>query len=393
MPAWLRGEDRTAALLAAGAFALPLSLVGAQVFLYAAVLSWLVEAVRARRAPELRSGLLLGGALYAAAAIASIWLGLRPEMTVARLHRLLLILLIPAVLRAARGREALPAALGLLLAAGTALRGLYDLGRFPVHVWVHHRNIPDFGNMRDPQFYMVALFLLLGAWLASPQSKSNPFGRAGRWLASRAWLPWAMALCALGLGLHQKRGVWLAFALSFVLLVILRRRWRWLLALAAGVALLAAVPATRARLADLQDIWNPKRGDRALLWSRIAPKLIADHPAGMGFKAITNDDLRGYARGVQPKLNHLHNNFLQVTAELGWHGVAVWTAWMAGGVVVFARRRSDPAGAALLCAFTGLLLNGMVESNFGDNEVYMLFLLLLGMASARRAEPPLAAET
>ena len=94
---------------------------------------------------------------------------------------------------------------------------------------------------------------------------------------------------------------------------------------------------------------------------------------------------------IQPKLNHLHNNDLQLRLELGWAGVAAWLAWMLTGLGVMwltfrraVRHATPDAGLAygLLGGFLALQLNGLVEYNFGDAEIFMLFNLLLGLAAA-----------
>lgn len=372
-----RGHSPLALGLLGCAFFLPLTLVGAQLFAYASVLGWVVLVAR-RQAPwrDLLQPVAIGGLVYATLCVASIWVGIRPEQTLSKIYRLSLVLLIPAVRHAARGDPRLSLRLAATLVTACALRGVYDLARFPVHVWVRHLAPPDFGNMRDPQFYMVGVFLALA--LLRLGLAIAPRKRVGVLLA--------LALCLLGVVLHQKRGVWVAFALAFVVLTACWRRWSWLLLLVVGAGLIAVLPVTRDRLKDLEDIWNPKRGDRALIWKKIAPKLIAAHPYGMGYKSLTNADLKAVHPGVQVKLNHLHNNWLQVTLELGWLGVTAWTLWMLAVLLAFTRVRHDPDPAARALAtgwavaFLALLLNGLVESNFGDNEIFMLMMLVAGVA-------------
>ena len=47
-------------------------------------------------------------------------------------------------------------------------------------------------------------------------------------------------------------------------------------------------------------------------------------------------------------------------------------------------RSGDRALAAgVLCAVVGLLPNGMVEYNFGDTEILLLYCMLAGLAAAQ----------
>ncbi len=147
---------------------------------------------------------------------------------------------------------------------------------------------------------------------------------------------------------------------------------------------------------DLRSIGNVARGDRAAIWSEVAPGIIADHPWGFGYMALTHEDMLRYSRNIQPGLNHLHNNVLQIRLELGWPGILVWLGWMgvALGLLVRAARRESrfrgseaPLGQGALAAFCALLLNGMVEYNFGDTEILMVFNLLIGMAACLAAAP------
>lgn len=386
---WLR------MLLIATAAALPFVALS-QVLAYPSVLLtiWILirDPKRLSHCPRWHWAFALVFVLFCAGS--AVW-GVEGARSLTRLHRLSLLLLIPAVPIAFAGRSPLPLVGGLVL--GSVLSAAYDMVRVPLEVSPakalldagrmtteeFNQALLDTGSMTTPQFYLVGLLLLL----AIPPR---------RWAVLIKHAPWAWALALLvsgfGLLIHFKRGTWLAFALAVVLLSLLRQNRRILSALLLGVALILAIPATRDRVKDMATMLNPNKGDRAALWSRVAPPLLREHPWGYGYKAMRPRDLQAY-HPVQPKLNHLHNNVLQITGELGWLGGAFWTAWMlaAWGASLTAVRRAAGdarAPAAGICAaFTGLLANGMVEYNFGDTEILMLFALLLGMI-ARSSAPP-----
>jgi O-antigen ligase len=118
----------------------------------------------------------------------------------------------------------------------------------------------------------------------------------------------------------------------------------------------------------------------------------------MGTAAPTNDDFRRVSKRVELKLNHLHNNPLQVLLETGWLGLTAWLIWIATVFRLMLRNLTAAgqaawpraAALAILGSFLGLMLNGLVEYNFGDSEILMLLCLLMGAAEALRCRGPIA---
>jgi len=228
--------------------------------------------------------------------------------------------------------------------------------------------------MRDPQFYLSALLMLIAAGCGGV-FPVNARARAAALLATGA-----------ALVLHFKRGVWLAFGVSAATLCLFFRRRAFIVLLPAIGAVLL-LPPVRARWSALTEEFGP-RASRRVLWTRIAPKMIRENPWGVGRGVIRNKDLQRYGRLRETKLNHLHNNGLQIAVESGWGGVAAWTVWMVAGAVEMARNAARAARdrhplrwvpIGIGAVFLGLMLNGMVEYNFGDSEVFMWFLLLFGL--------------
>jgi O-antigen ligase len=184
-----------------------------------------------------------------------------------------------------------------------------------------------------------------------------------------------------------------------VLVVAVAARDRRLVAvLVLGALAALALPQVRERLALLRNEGNVAMGGRRALWTVIGPELIAAHPLGMGWKAPRHEDFRAVSPHVQERLNHLHSNPMEVLLETGWLGLAAWLAWMgrAFGVGAAAVRRTRAAGGAAaalaiggLGAFTGLMLNGLAEYNFGDMEILMVLLWIMGLLATfgRRGEP------
>lgn len=365
-------------MVAAFAFFLPITIAVAEGLVFAAIPVWLYAWARRRGGAPKLSPYAWPIACFIAAALVSSFLGVRPEVSLGRSPRLLL-LLIPFIAALAFGGGAWARRAVVLFISGCALRGLYDIVRVPVLV-SRGVGLYDTGNMRDPQMYMTALCFLLAGW--------------GQWAGGERRGRWAgLVAAAAGLVLHFKRGAWFSFVFAVTGMGVLARKYRAVAAVVlCGLGLLL-VPQVRERLEWLKKEWSPQ-GGRRQLWTRAAPALLRDHPMGMGLGAVKAADFKPYTRGLEPKLNHLHNNVLQIAVELGWAGLAVWLWWMATALVVMyggwraaAREGRGDAWMALgaLGAFVALLLNGAVEYNFGDSEILMLYGFLMGLSCAGRA--------
>ncbi|MDZ4199204.1 MAG: O-antigen ligase family protein [Kiritimatiellia bacterium] len=372
-------------LLIAWAASIPLSIAAAQIFAYPAALLTLYRWILTRDRSALHSPVFMAAVLFSAAALLAAALGPRPSVGLWKTRRLIVFL--PLLLAVAQSRDPLkPGAferrLGLAFLVGCALLALHDVVRIPLGAF-HGEWIFGLGNMRDPQFYMTGLFLLFAT--GSPSRT-----RRDRWLIFMVLL-----LLTAGLLLHFKRGVWFSFAATLPLLCLVCRRWKPLILFLAAVALALLIPATRDRLLQAKSEFSRNRGGRMTLWTEVAPSLIRQYPMGMGMSVATNSDFRGVNRRVETKLNHLHNNALQVLLETGWIGLACWLTWMTLvfktliGCLRIHPDRASPTGQvalALLGAFTGLMLNGLVEFNFGDSEIFMLLFLLIGAAESLRPQ-------
>lgn len=286
-----------------------------------------------------------------------------------------------------------PTIAGRRLQAATDALGLTDgLRDWTVRHWrarTYNDALAKLGGMAMAQRLMTgfvaALALALHARRAAP-------GHRARWRVALAlWL-------AAGLVVALKRGPWVSTAL--VATPLLAAGWglrRVVPALLVAVALVLALPAARARIADLPSELTFNKGGRALMWRHIVPGLRKDHPWGVGFRGLTNDKMRRYTRRVELFQNHVHSNPLQILVELGWQGLAAYLVWMFLGLrqgvrlVAGAPRapdgRRDRAEALLravpLAMLAALFLNGFVEYNFADGELVILYGLAMGLAAVR----------
>lgn len=363
------------------AFVLPLS-VASETILFCCLAVWLCSVLRDLRVrwTDIRSNPYLVPLIaFAVVALLTIFWSVRPAETLQRVHRLLIPLVI--LLMGDVYCRPSPRTFGVLepifaFLCGCAVLGLYDLFRIPRAEFTHGA-LFQAGNMRDPQMYLAGLCLLLAVGASNIR---------------REWIPliWSCAaLFGAGILLHFKRGVWFSVIAVIALFSLLTRTWRLPALLAVMIAVVLLVPSLREpvwqRVIDIRKLGQEEVGGRYALWTEVAPRLLPQYPLGMGYCAVENEDFAEHTDHVQEKLNHMHNNLLQVTLETGVVGALVWLLWMGTAIVVMCRRlniHSKDLGPrlriGLLCAFVGLMLNGVVEYNFGDTEILMLLCFLMG---------------
>lgn len=363
--------------IACGLLILPVSNSVGQIPLYAAGLTWLWQLSRGKSSANRSTWVFLGG--WMLLMVLSLLFAVHPEMGIRKLSRLLIFPLVGAVSAVClqkRERQMAAEEICKALVLGVTLLGVHDLGYFPLKM---HGGMAfqDVGNMTSPQFYLVGLVLWLGLI-------SLDRARVSRWWWS--CLPFLLS----GILLHQKRGVWLACALTIGLWTLWSRRWKTLATLVLLGCLALSLPHVRHRLGELREVVQPTHGGRMVLWTQVAPRILPAYPWGMGYNGSTYEDFRAVLPpgiSMEAGLRHLHNNFLQIRLELGWQGLCWWTLWM-GSVLLKAfrpRQGERILRHAVGFAFLGLLLNGLVEYNFGDSEVLKVYLVLMGLVDALSA--------
>ncbi len=365
-------------LLLAFAFFLPLSIAAAEPCAILAFALWTPSVWTKKFPTPPRHPLSWPIVIFLCVAVLSSVMGMRPAESVAKLSRFFLLGVVWVIPAMSADREDL-LRLAKAFVIGALCKALYDVFRIPAAVM---GGTPLFqtGNMREPQMYSVGLlFVLAGVLLGY------------RTLRDRG-VQLSLLLLGGGLVLHFKRGMWISFVLSAVLLALLARRRKAILWLLVCVCAMLALPQVRDRLAMTSAEFSLLHKGRMVLWTEVAPVMIKEFPFGMGWKATRHEDFQRVTRRVERKLNHLHDNPLQVTLELGWMGLAAWLWWMlrTGQTAILnysqAAARGPGAGTVALgcfAAFVGLMLNGLVEYNFGDAEIFMVMALLMGIIGAQ----------
>ena len=371
-------------LLLAAVAVVTFSVALGQLFLVAACVPLAVWLVRARPRPALPP--VVAAALLF---IAIAWLTLacntaRPD--VARVTKLLWFVALPAAAWLLRDACAVRHLLWAF-ALGCGALAVKTLSVVPWGAWKLLREAPDYaqtfrhaltlqGSMPDGQMLMLGLVATLGLLLIRRAAR-QPTG----------WVAALLLLQVAAFVLNLKRGSWIVAILLLVIFVLMKLTWKHTLLIGLAVAGALCLPPVRARLTTLERDFDPAVGGRATMWLRVAPALIRAHPWGLGYRQLTNEKMRAVAPNVEADRDHLHNNALTVLVETGWAGLIAYTLWMGWALwdatwrIRRARAESEAAAIAalvLLLMFVGLLLNGVVEYNFGTSRLMIALGVILG---------------
>ncbi len=232
---------------------------------------------------------------------------------------------------------------------------------------------------------------LAGGQNETPQEGGRDQVRVG--LLSREVLSlggWSvlLALFLFVLVLTHTRSTWLG-TIGGLLLLLSVYRVRWLLAgILILIALFFALPSgLKERFNSSFDLTDTTTRIRIELLLT-GKNMIVAHPwTGLGPNMVSRryQDYNETDEFPTWIYQHLHNNFLQIAAEMGVITLLIWVALWVRLFWDFARFFRDPAsdrflscismsGIGVLVAF---LLAGLFEYNFGDSEILILLLFFI----------------
>jgi O-antigen ligase len=219
----------------------------------------------------------------------------------------------------------------------------------------------------------------------------------------RVILAVSLALTLFALLLTQTRGAWLAFAAGALVIGVLRHRLLLgALAVFAAAFMLLAPRSYTERVTHMfstsersleQAGGTPTAAvvqsnqSRVRMW-RTGWRMFLERPVtGVGEGGMYRMYRTYVPDALQDEGGHLHNTYVHILAThgavgavavLSLFGVLLW-----GGVRQYRRLRAPSARAltlGALAAFTGFLVNGLTEYNFGDHEIVALLWTVVGVA-------------
>lgn len=372
--------------LAVSAFTMAFNLPVGRALLVIAFVLYGIDCYRRRQLPHMTGVMWLAAAFFLFAAVSTLH-GVDPTGTWVKLRKIAwyLGILVYASLVTSPWR------LNMIMnafAAGTGVLAVWTLIVNPIkaHKAMGEgisfiRALTDAGSMTDAQRLMAGILVTLVVILVC-----RNVGR--RYVI---WVGVLLIQCA-ALLLTFKRGSWISLAVVLGVLLAVKANWRYVAGLLALLFLLVLLPPVRGRLADLGGEFDVDKGGRITMWFKVAPAIHAQRPwLGIGWRAMTNQMMVDVADNVERGRNHLHSNLAEIIVETGWLGFAVYFAWMVRALWDTAsfhwgvrRRTTEEAlnSLALLAVLCALLLNGLVEFNFADGEIVLIYCMAMGCAVA-----------
>lgn len=192
-------------------------------------------------------------------------------------------------------------------------------------------------------------------------------------------------LIGSALVINLKRGPWAGITVALLLHFFIFHRKLILPFILSLLLVFFSLEPVRIRLSQsATDFFM--RGGRNVMW-QIGSELSLRYPLGIGF--ANSRFLRNFSAEIPEYLKHFHSNLINITVETGWIGLGVFIWWLYS-ILRLAFSRSENATVFLLsatigCALIAWQIAGLVEYNFGDTEVWLIVLILLGCMYSLRA--------
>ena len=205
------------------------------------------------------------------------------------------------------------------------------------------------------------------------------------------WLT-VLALLIAALLLTFTRSAWLGSLLGcFGWLIIYRRRWLVPMALVVVVAFSLSPGSFQSRILDgfnSSDTTTRTRIELLVTGGRI----VADYPlTGVGPRMVPRvaNQYRSHQEFPDWLYQHLHNNPLQIAAEMGIFSLVVWfSIWvfLLRDYYLMARNNKKSGSSDLMsyflyyngiCIIIAFLGAGLLEYNFGDSELVTLLIFFV----------------
>lgn len=231
---------------------------------------------------------------------------------------------------------------------------------------------------------LLSILLLATAWIQPKDS--TPSHTITDKQSSFLGVVWSAALLLVVFLINLKRGPWLGVISGLFLLGGAISRRVLLLALLVAVFLITLLAPVRERMLHSGDDFSVY-GGRKNMWM-MGVELVERFPLGLGLDNARY--MRELLPGLPPLHRHMHNNLLNIAVETGWVGLLTYCWWMLAIILfplnLWKRARDLPKlkDLATVClatstAILGWQIAGLVEYNFGDGEIRMIVLMLIGI--------------
>lgn len=291
--------------------------------------------------------------------------------------RLLLIGIVYAVVRSFTKRSRQRNAV-MLLSGSVAVLSLAEIVFYYTHgierlyVFQHYMTT---GGLK-----MIVSLLLL------PFIMSSDTDRKDRLFFTAAFIPTLAALV-----LTNTRSAWMGLVFGILVIAVLHYRVLFGILVAAILLFFQFGPQHQVdRAKSIVDMNNPTNVGRFNMWST-GLRMWQDRPL-LGFGDIDLYDTYLTYRtptGDEPA-GHLHNNYVHLLVTLGAVGLAVvlflFFTVIRSEYRVMKHAAADPfvRNAALggMAVFTGFMVNGLFEWNFGDHEIMVFVWFTVGLVLA-----------
>ncbi len=226
---------------------------------------------------------------------------------------------------------------------------------------------------------LAVVTLLLAVWIWMESGRTFPHA------ASPILFFFSLPFMTAALLSNLKRGPWAGALAGLIVWAFLYSR-----RLVVGIILLAAVLVFTFAPLRTRLLQSPEHffitGGRSEIW-QIGSELALKYPLGLGLK--NSKYLQDYSTTIPAELSHFHNNFLNITAETGFLGLGIFIWWL--WVVLahaFNVAHEKAVARSIGCAILSWQTAGLVEYNFGDSEVLLVALVVIGaLGSIPKTKP------
>jgi len=186
-----------------------------------------------------------------------------------------------------------------------------------------------------------------------------------------------LPLVCAALVINMKRGPWIGVTIGLVLLLITIRP-RYLLGIIPVIFALLLLQPIRTRLLNSLEHFLMV-GGRGEIW-QLGGELLVRYPLGIGFQ--NSRLIEQFSHDIPSNMNHFHSNLINIIVELGWLGIVSYLWWI-GAILILSFSKKLPSEfrylqLALGCGVLSWQIAGLFEYNFGDSEVFIVALIIIG---------------